>query len=161
MCRRRLLLHLSGDVAITTRDGDTLRANAITVMEIVNRQTHKAEQRLQCDEGATIGRREVRIVANRMRYSIRDHTAELLDGVRATFKAGSFQSQRCFWSLEENIVRIPDPSSGMLDDNRFRAERVTLDLANDCYTATNGKLSFKSDPELTSSIRNAIGMRPK
>ena len=143
----RWQLHLSGDVAVTTRDGNSLHTESLTMMELTNIKTHTIEQRLECDSGATVSRRGVKITANRLRYSLSDHTVELLDGVRCTFRGGSIQSQRVFWSLNDDVVQIPDPSTGILNGSVFAAKSITLDLRNGRQVANHGSIYFRTDKD--------------
>jgi len=143
----RWQLQLSGGVAVETRDGNSLHTESLTIMELTNLKTHLAEQRLECDSGATVSRRGVKITSNRLRYSLNDHTVELLDGVRGTFKEGSIQSQRTFWSLNDDVVQIPDSSTGILNGSEFGAQSITLDLKNGRQVANHGSIFFRTDKE--------------
>ena len=140
-------LRLEGDVTVVTRDGDSLHAESLTIMQIVNQHTNRVEQRMQCDTGATVTRRDVKISANWLRYTLRDHTVELLDGVRAAFKAGNVQSERCFWMMSDDMVRIPDAATGTLDGNKFRANGLVLDMKHGQYTVSSGKILFQQESD--------------
>ncbi len=140
-------LQLSGGVAVTTRDGNSLHTQSLTMMELTNVVTHATEQRLECDAGATVSRKGVKITANRLRYSLSDHTVELLDGVRGDFHEGSIQSQRVFWSLKDDMVQIPDPSTGILNGNEIAAQSITLDIKNGKQTANHGSIYFRNGKE--------------
>jgi hypothetical protein len=141
----RWQLQLSGGVAVTTRDGNSLHTESLTMMELTNLKTHGVEQRLECNAGATVIRKGVKISANRLRYSLSDHTVELLDGVRGSFREGSIQSQRTFWSLNEDTVQIPDASTGILNGNDFAAQSITLDLKNGRQMANHISIYFRTE----------------
>jgi hypothetical protein len=117
------------------------------MMELTNNKTHGVEQRLECNSGARVTRRGVTISANRLRYSLSDHTVELLDGVRGAFKEGSIQSQRVFWSLNDDVVQMPDLSTGILNGSNFATQSVTLDLKNGLQIANHGSIYFRTDSE--------------
>jgi hypothetical protein len=143
----RWQLRLSGGVAIATRDGNSLHTESLTMMELTNIKTHAIEQRLECDSGATVSRKGVSITANRLRYSLSDHTVDLLDGVSGSFKEGNIQSQRVFWSLNDDTVQAPDPSTGILNGNDFSAQSIMLDLKNGLQAANHGRIYFRNYKE--------------
>lgn len=152
-------LNLSGDVAVQTRDGNSLNAESLTMMELTNLKTHRVEQRLECDSGATISRKGVKITANRLRYSLDDHTVELLDGVRGAFKEGDLQSQRTYWSLKDDIVQMPDPSTGILNGNRFSAESLTLYLKEGRQIANHFHIYFRTDMDKDNEFGSKLSPR--
>lgn len=140
-------LKLSGDVDIKTPQGDELHTEALTILELTNLRTHQTEQRLQCDSGATIMRKDVKILANRLRYTLTDHTVELLDGVHGVFKDGAIQAERVFWALQDNVIRAPDTSTGTIQGQNFSAEGLVLDRHRHMDTANRMILYFRSDKE--------------
>ncbi len=140
-------LQLEGNVAVTTRDGDSLHTESLMIIDLTNIKTHKEEQRLECNSGATISRKDSKITANKLRYALNDHTVELLDGVRGTFRTGNIQTQRTFWILDQNIIQVPDPSAGTLNGNQFSASSLTMDLKNGTQSANSLRIIFRTDSE--------------
>ena len=141
----RWQLVLEGDVRVRTRDGDELKTERLTIMGLTGINNHKEEQRLECDAGAVIARKDVSITANRLRYALEDHTVELLNGVRMVYKSGAIQSERTFWELKTNVVRMPDRCSGTMDDSTFTAGMLTLDLKKDAIRATGIRVLLPQD----------------
>jgi hypothetical protein len=144
-CRWQLVLE--GNVRIQTRDGDELRTDRLTMLGLTGISNHKEEQRLECDAGAVIARKDVSITANRMRYALEDHTVELLNGVRMVYKNGSVQSDRTFWELKANVVRIPDRCSGIMNESSFTAGMLTLDLKQDTIHAYGLQMFLGKDQD--------------
>ncbi len=152
----RWQLQLEGGVAIRTRDGDELKTERLTILGITGISNHKEEQRLECDAGALLSRKDVSINANRLRYALEDHTVELLNGVRLVFKSGTVQSERTFWALHENVIRIPDRCSGTLNGSAFSAAMLTLDLKNETSKATGFWVELSRDSEDLPSLPGTV-----
>jgi hypothetical protein len=120
---------LSGHVSFRSRSGDRLQSDRMTIFEMVNDRTHRLEQRVIFDNGATVTHKDVKITANHARYSPRERFVECVDGVRSVTKDGWFQTDRLFWSFKDRTIFCPDTTSGENRGSRFTATSLSMDLA--------------------------------
>ncbi len=121
---------LSGNVRLTTQSGATIVAPNLTILELVNNNTHKTEQRILCNDGANIATKQVRIQTNKARLNPADRVIECMEGVRATFDEGEIQTERLFWTVKDGILVCPTPVSGTWRKMPFTATNLSLDLRN-------------------------------
>ena len=119
---------LSGDVVFRTRANDVLSAPAMIVYSLLNRKSGLPEQRVLCDQGATLTHVGIAVTANSLRFNPKDRTVECLSGVRGTFKEGSVQAERVYWSLADEVLRCPESATGIIQGMPFSAEALTLDV---------------------------------
>lgn len=119
---------LAGDVVFKTRTKDELSAPSMTILNLVNRRTGRQEQRILCDQGAKMTHLGIQVTANSIRFSPKDRTVECLSGVRGTYKQGSVQAERVYWSLNDEILRCPETATGKIEGNPFEAQGVTMDV---------------------------------
>lgn len=138
---------LLDDVDFRTRDGDELHADSMTILEMNNRRTGRLERRILCEKGATIRRKDTKIIANQMRYNPDERLVECLGGVRGTFKNGTVQTERAFWSLNEQVLRCPDKVSGVVDAGTFEADSLIIDQKRGLRRANGFHIRFRNREE--------------
>jgi len=119
---------LEGDVVFQTRSHDVLTAPSMTIYNLVSRKTGRPEQRVVCDKGARMTHKGIELTANTMRYNPKERTVDCYSGVRGVYKQGSVQSERVYWSLDNEILRCPETATGKIQDMPFQAEGITLDV---------------------------------
>ena len=135
---------LTGDVVFRTRAKDEFAAPSMTIYNLVDRRTGKAEQRVQCDQGGKMTHRGIQVTANSIRFNPKDRTVECLSGVRGTFKSGNVQAERVYWSLDQEILRCPETATGTMAGMPFVAQGLTMDAkhgehhANHIHVQVNG-----------------------
>ncbi|HZO87695.1 MAG TPA: hypothetical protein VFB38_05090 [Chthonomonadaceae bacterium] len=119
---------LEGGVDFQTRAGDRLRAESLTILDLINRRTRRPERRILGPSGAQVTLKDVQLSANQVRYDPDERTVECLGGVRGTFKDGAIQAERVFWSLKDQVIRCPETATGTFQGMPCTWEGLTLDL---------------------------------
>src|SRR5579871_1637171 len=112
----RWQLLLTGNVDLRAAGGDHLRADSLSILEMISRRTGRLERRIVCDNGLQVSLKDVRVQANSARYDPAGRTVECLDGVRGTFREGALQANSLFWSLKDQTLRSPETVSGTFRD---------------------------------------------
>lgn len=134
---------LTGDVVFRTRAKDELTAPTMTILNLVNRRTGRQEQRVLCDQGAKMKHLGIQVTANSIRFNPKDRTVECLSGVRGTYKKGSVQADRVYWSLNDEVLRCPETATGVIQGIPFEATGVMMDIKHgrhhfdQCYIGLN------------------------
>jgi hypothetical protein len=141
---------LSGHVSFLSQSGDRMQSDRLTIFEMVSNRTHRLEQRVVFDNGATVTHKDARITANRARYSPRERSVECIDGVRSVTKDGWFQTDRLFWSLKDRTIFCPDTTSGENKGSRFTATSLSMDLAHRITRA--GHILSRLKPESNADL---------
>ncbi|HLK58409.1 MAG TPA: hypothetical protein VKU00_17710 [Chthonomonadaceae bacterium] len=136
---------LTGDVDLTTSAGDHLQSDALTIMELINRQTRKTERRMVCDSGAQITLNSIQIHANQARYDPEARLVTCFGGVRATYKEGNLQTEQATWSLKDQMIQCPMPSAGVIQKMPYQAASLTLDLKHRIHKANDIHLKLRRD----------------
>lgn len=146
---------LSGNVRLTTQSGATILAPNLTILELNRTTTHKAEQRILCNEGANIATKQIQIQANKARLNPSDRVIECMEGVRATFAEGEIQTERLFWTVKEGLLYCPTPVSGTWRKMPFTATNLNLDMKHKIMRADflHAKIDLNSVDENTTLPR--------
>ena len=134
---------LKGNVDLKTSAGDHLQAEALTIMELVNRQTRKTERRMACDAGARITLKDIQINTNQARYDPGERTVACFGGVHGTFKDGTVQTEQATWSLKDQIIQCPVSASGVIQGTPYEADMLLLDLKQRVHTANQIRLHLR------------------
>jgi hypothetical protein len=137
--------HLAGDVVFRTRAEDEIAAPSMTIYNLVNRKTGRAEQRVMCDQGGRMVHKSIRITANSIRFNPKDRTVECLSGVRGDFKRGSVQAERVYWSLNDEVLRCPETATGEVLGMPFIAQGLTLDVKHRRHHADHIHIQLKPE----------------
>lgn len=138
-------LKLMNNVHYVTRAGDRLTTDLLTILQLTDRRTRRKEQRILCDEGATMTHKDASLKANQIRYSPATREVECLGGVRGTFKEGVVQTERAFWSVKEQMLRCPDTATGVIRGMPFTAEGITIDLKQRKIHANRGSVELRTE----------------
>ena len=140
-------LRLVGDVFFRTRAKDELAAPSMTIYNLVNRRTGRPEQRILCDQGAKMNHLGVQVTANSIRFNPKDRTVDCLSGVRATYKAGSVQAERVYWSMNDETLRCPETATGTIQGMPFSAANITMDLKHRIHHGNDLRIQLKPESE--------------
>ncbi len=141
---------LSGNVQFQSASGDTLTADSLVIVEMRSKQTQKLERRILCETGGKIKAQKAEFQANTARYDPQSRTVECVNGVRGTFKGGSIQTDRLFWSLKEQIVTCPDTTTGTLREVPFIAENLRINIKAETSEARHIQFQLRTDKGLAS-----------
>lgn len=144
---------LSGNVQFQSASGDTLTADSLVIVEMRSKQNQKLERRILCETGGKIKAQKAEFQANTARYDPQSRTVECVNGVRGTFRGGSVQTDRLFWSLREQIVSCPDTTTGTLRDVPFIAENLRINIKAETSEARHIRFQLRIDKELESQFR--------
>ncbi len=148
--RAKWQLKLSGNVQIKTALGDALDAPVLTVLELERARDRKIERRILCPEGAalTIGRKNgktARLKANLIRFNPDERTVEALKGVAAVLSEGTAQTEHVYYDLKQEILLLPENSSGTLDGIEFIAQNLVIDLKHGTRRTKHARLQISED----------------
>ena len=138
---------LSQGVDFRTREGDHFEAESLTVLDLINKQNGHAERRILCDNGMKITRKNAQMSANQARYDVSGRTVECLGGARATFPDGALQSDRMYWSLDNEVLRCPETVTGTMQGIPFVAQGLTVDMKNRTMHANHIHFELRSESE--------------
>ncbi|MBC7527682.1 MAG: hypothetical protein H7308_09030 [Chthonomonadaceae bacterium] len=131
--RAKWQLSLSGNVEIKTSLGDKLNAPTLLILELERARDRKIERRMICSTGATLtldrGKgKSGTIKANVLRFNPDERTVEGMNGVSATFKGGTAQTEHLYYSLKDEVMLLPENSSGTYNGLGFIAQDLMIDL---------------------------------
>ncbi len=146
MYRLQAEFRLSNGVDFRTREGDHFEAESITILDLLSKQSSRAERRILCDNGMKVTRKNAQVTANQARYDTQGRTVECLGGARATIPDGTIQAERMFWSLDAQVLRCPETTTGVLQGVPFVAEGLVVDMKN--HTAHANRIRFDLRNEL-------------
>ena len=154
--RAKWQLKLTGNVVIKTVAGDTLTAPNLTMLELERARDRKIERRLLCPQGAVIlvkreKNKPLRLTANTLRFNPDERTLEGLKGIAVELTEGNLQTEHLYFSLKEEVLFLPENSSGRLNGAEFTAENMTLNLKEGRYRGKSIQLRYPED-----LIREAI-----
>ncbi len=136
---------LEGDVVFQSRSHDVLTAPSMTIYNLVNRKTNRPEQRIMCEQGGRMIHKGIQVAANTIRYNPKERTVDCFSGVRGSFKEGSVQTERVYWSLDNEILRCPEPAAGKINGLPFQAEGITLDVKQGRHHAKHIRIHVNSN----------------
>ena len=149
----RWQLKLTGNVDLRAADGDHLRADSLSILEMISRRTGRLERRIVCDNGMQVSSKDVRVHANVARYDPAGRTVECLDGVRGAFREGAIQADSLFWSLKDQVLRCPETATGTFraftgawNGMRIDLKRHRLYANSFDGTIRSGNVAFPSLP---------------
>lgn len=136
---------LVGDVDFRTRSGDRLRAETLTILELMNRRSWRVERRILCESGVRVTSKNGEALSNHAEYFPKDRTIECSGGVRGTSKDITVQTERLFWFLKEETIRCPETASGTLRGTPYSAEGLVIDLKRNRLHANSLSLKIPLD----------------
>jgi hypothetical protein len=139
---------LQGGVDFQTHSGDRLRADSLTILEMINKRTRRTERRILCDSGARVTRHGVTILANEARYDPAERTVECLGGVRGTFKTGTVQADRLFWSLKDEVIRSPETATGTQGGMTCVWDGLTIDMKRHIWHANTFHARIRMEEQI-------------
>jgi hypothetical protein len=94
----------------------------------------------------------VQIQTNQARYDPADRNVECLGGARGSFKEGTVQAERIFWSLRDQVMRVPDTAMGTMNGIPFTADGMVVDLKQRTLAANHAHLRIRIDKGATASL---------
>lgn len=143
---------LSHGVKFSSRTGDRLQADGLTMLEMRNRRTNRLERRIVCDTGMDVTHRDVQVHANRVRYDPDGRTVECFGGVRGVFKGGSVQTERLYWSMKSHLLFCPETAGGLYEGTPWTWYGVRIDLERHLLFADRGTARISLQDGKTSRL---------
>jgi hypothetical protein len=134
-------------VDFRTKNGDRLQAEALTVVELMNRRTGRKERRILAETGVTVTGKNFTIRANQARYDPESRIVECLGGVRGTFPNGTAQAERAFWSLKEQTAHFPETTTGTARGMAFTTTDLVIDLKRRTLSARRAQATVWTNPD--------------
>jgi hypothetical protein len=135
---------LAGNVDFRTRKGERLRADTLTILELMHRRTWRLERRILCETGVRVSSKGMEAISNHAVYFPKERTVECTGGVRGTSKEVTVQAERFFWFLGEETIRCPDTVSGTARGTPFTAEGLVIDMKRDILYAKRARFERRS-----------------
>jgi hypothetical protein len=136
---------LVGNVDFLTRTGERLRADTLTILELMHRRTWRAERRILCETGVRVTSKNVEALSNRAEYFPKSRTVECTGGVRGTSKDATVQAERLFWFLGEETIHYPETVNGTVRGTPFMAEGLVIDLKHNTMRANRARLELRTN----------------
>ncbi len=136
---------LSGGVDFLTREGDHFQAQSITILDLLSKQANRSERRVMCDDGMKVSRKDAQVSANQARFDTTSRTVECLGGARAVIPDGTLQAERMYWSLDAQVLRCPETTTGVLEGIPFTAEGLVVDMKNHRAHANHIRLELRNE----------------
>jgi hypothetical protein len=136
---------LVGNVDFQTRTGERLRADTLTILELMHRRTWRVERRILCETGVRVTSKKVEALSNHAEYFPKSRTVECSGGVRGTSGDVTIQAERLFWFLGEETIRCPETVQGTRRGIPFTAEGLVVDLKRNRFRASRARLEIRTE----------------